>query len=89
MVIFHSYVSLPVGRASQASHRGMGCFMDDMTLALLRSPWAMESKAQNDYQSFAPMESQYQAAGCGSFMGQKMLVNISWDGHTTCKHKIS
>ncbi|CAL1125924.1 unnamed protein product [Cladocopium goreaui] len=39
---------------------GMGCFMDDITLALLRSPWAMESKAKNDSQSFAPMESQYQ-----------------------------
>eukprot|EP00435_Cladocopium_sp_Y103_P037337 s2143_g9.t2 len=39
---------------------GMGCFMDDMTLALLRSPWAMESKANNDSQSFAPTESQYQ-----------------------------
>ena len=39
---------------------GIGCFMDDMTLALLLKPWAMESKAYSTSQDDAD-EPNYQA----------------------------
>ena len=40
---------------------GIGCFMDDLTLALLRDPEAMESKAFSASQSWDPGEARYQA----------------------------
>eukprot|EP00439_Symbiodinium_sp_Y106_P066846 s1592_g10.t5 len=39
---------------------GMGCFMDDMALALLRDPWSMEVKGASSSQSFSAEESQLQ-----------------------------
>ncbi|CAE6933073.1 unnamed protein product [Symbiodinium sp. CCMP2592] len=39
---------------------GMGCFMDDMALALLRDPWSMEAKGASSSQSFSAEESQLQ-----------------------------
>ncbi|CAE7507426.1 unnamed protein product [Symbiodinium sp. CCMP2456] len=39
---------------------GMGCFMDDMGLGLLRDPWSMEAKGDSSSQSFSAEESQHQ-----------------------------
>ncbi|OLP87839.1 hypothetical protein AK812_SmicGene30893 [Symbiodinium microadriaticum] len=39
---------------------GMGCFMDDMALGLLRDPWSMEAKGDSSSQSFSAEESQLQ-----------------------------
>ncbi|CAJ1343080.1 unnamed protein product, partial [Effrenium voratum] len=39
---------------------GMGCFMDDLALALWRSPSAMEAKATSDLQTFGAEEARYQ-----------------------------
>ena len=58
--LFSVYFKHAVKMSLAAMRLGIGCFMDDMTLALLRSPWTMESKATNDSQSFALNESRYQ-----------------------------